>query len=206
MTKLYHITHLRNLRKIIECGCLKSDRLMADSKGGHVTIGSSKIKRRRLEELTVKCHQGTFVGDYVPFYFCPRSPMLYMIERRSSEVVYDGGQHEVVHLVTSVEAAVETGKRYAYSATNAGARYTVFHRDLSKLDEKLDWASIKATFWGDPGVKEKKQAEFLVHETFPWTSIKGIGTFDKKVSDKVVEILSAVAYAPPVAVRRGWYY
>ncbi len=38
----------------------------------------SEIKRRRVEELEVDCHPGTKVGDYVPFYFCPRSVMLFV--------------------------------------------------------------------------------------------------------------------------------
>jgi hypothetical protein len=39
----------------------------------------SSIKRRRIEQLAVSCHPGTRVGDYVPFYFCPRSIMLFVI-------------------------------------------------------------------------------------------------------------------------------
>ena len=37
-----------------------------------------EIKARRLAQ-PVRCNPGTLVGDYVPFYFCPRSVMLYLI-------------------------------------------------------------------------------------------------------------------------------
>jgi hypothetical protein len=59
----------------------------------------SAIKRRRVEELEVSCHPGTKVGDYVPFYFCPRSVMLYVIHRANHpDLSYRGGQEPIVHL------------------------------------------------------------------------------------------------------------
>jgi hypothetical protein len=68
--KIYHITHVDNLEAIVKQGRLLSDALIAQS-GPIQTIGMSKIKRRRLDELGVSCHPGTKVGEYVPFYFCP---------------------------------------------------------------------------------------------------------------------------------------
>ncbi len=44
------------------------------------SIGMSNIKQRRLQ-LPLRCHKGDSVGEYVPFYFCPRSVMLYLIYR-----------------------------------------------------------------------------------------------------------------------------
>ncbi|MGH6821494.1 MAG: DarT ssDNA thymidine ADP-ribosyltransferase family protein, partial [Methylocella sp.] len=42
-------------------------------------VGINEIKRRRIDELDVDCYPGTKVGGYVPFYFCPRSIMLYLL-------------------------------------------------------------------------------------------------------------------------------
>jgi hypothetical protein len=44
-----------------------------------MVVGMSEIKRRRLEDLEVSCLPGTKVGEYVPFFFCPRSVMLYIL-------------------------------------------------------------------------------------------------------------------------------
>lgn len=41
----------------------------------------SEIKRRRLEEIPVDCCSGRMVGEFVPFYFCPRSVMLFVIHK-----------------------------------------------------------------------------------------------------------------------------
>jgi hypothetical protein len=97
--KLYHITHVDNLAAIAKEGVLVSDAAMIARGGPSQPIGMSAIKRRRVEELEVSCHPGTKVGDYVPFYFCPRSVMLYVIHRANHpDLSYRGGQEPIVHL------------------------------------------------------------------------------------------------------------
>ena len=76
--KIYHIVHVDRLASIIADGCLWSDVVMAQRQGAGTTIGMGSIKPGRLG-LPVPCHPGTRVGEYVPFYFCPRSIMLYVI-------------------------------------------------------------------------------------------------------------------------------
>ncbi len=57
------------------------------------TIGMNNIKQRRLNELALKNDQGLRVGACVPFYFCARSVMLYLIDRANdAELAYRGGQ------------------------------------------------------------------------------------------------------------------
>jgi len=76
--KIYHITHIQNLNNILNDKMLWSDSKRLEFGLDCEIVGMSEIKRRRLEELEVKCHSGTMVGEYVPFYFCPRSIMLYI--------------------------------------------------------------------------------------------------------------------------------
>src|SRR2546427_8646109 len=76
--KIYHIVHVDRLASI------SVDRLWCDAEVVRrappgTTIGMSAIKQRRLSELTLTSHPGLFVGECVPFYFCPRSIMLYLI-------------------------------------------------------------------------------------------------------------------------------
>ena len=67
--RIYHITHVDNIKSIAADGGLVSDAVMVARGGPPASIGMSEIKRRRLEELRVKCHPTDFVGEYVPFYF-----------------------------------------------------------------------------------------------------------------------------------------
>lgn len=75
--KIYHIVHVENVGRIAAEGWLMADAKIA-SRSGVQGIGLPRIKRRR-RELPVSCHRGLFVGDCVPFYFCPRSIMLFVI-------------------------------------------------------------------------------------------------------------------------------
>ena len=89
--KIYHIVPVDNLASIVANGGLIPDAAMTARGGPPVTIGMKTIKQRRLH-LPVTCHPGTHVGDYVPFYFCSRSVMLYVIHRGNAEGLnYAGG-------------------------------------------------------------------------------------------------------------------
>lgn len=156
---LYHITHVDNLRAIVADDALVSDAEMMARGGPAQAIGMSAIKWRRVDELPVDCHPGTKVGDYVPFHFCPRSVMLYLIHcANHPELVYRGGQGPIVHLEADLHEVIRwveaNGGRWAFSLSNAGAYYTEFRSRLEEMDQ-LDWAAIAATNFRAPEVKER---------------------------------------------------
>jgi hypothetical protein len=57
-----------------------------------------------------------------------------------------------------------------------------------------------------PEIKERRQAEFLVHDHFPWSSIEGVGVHDQQAAARVAAILTATSHRPPVAIKPAWYY
>jgi len=208
--KVYHITHVDNLPLIVADGGLVCDRTILERGGPARAIGMSSIKERRVRELTVRTHPDTRVGDYVPFYFCPRSVMLYVIFRGNHpELQYRGGQGPVLHLeadlFTVVDWAEASGRRWAFSLTNAGARLAEFRSSLGALRE-LNWKAIASTDFRDGDVKEGKQAEFLVHESFPLGLVERIGILSKEMRARVVAALADGPAMPRVEVRPEWYY
>lgn len=175
---IYHITHVDNLPSILADGGLWSDSEMVTRGGPAAAIGMSSIKQRRLR-LAIKCYPGEHVGDYVPFYFCPRSIMLYMIHcANHPELAYRGGQGTIVHLEADLHETVAWAKsesrRWAFSLSNAGAVYTEFRGRLDQLNE-VDWTAVEATDFRDAQIKEGKQAEFLIRDFFPWHLVGRIG-------------------------------
>lgn len=207
--KIYHITHVDNLVGIIDDGGLVSDATTIARGGPVAAIGMTGIKQRRLT-LPVHCHQGDHVGDYVPFYFCPRSIMLYVIYcGNHPELSYTGGQGPIVHLEADLHEVVawadSESRRWAFSLSNAGAYYAEFRADLSALDE-LDWEAIQNTDFRAREVKESKQAEFLVHGTFPWELVTRIGVCTAGVGEKVIETLQTCQHKRGVEIRPDWYY
>lgn len=160
--KIYHITHVDNLESIARRSELWSDGLCRNNNLANKQVGMSAIKARRLFDLEVDCHPGTKVGEYVPFYFCPRSIMLYLFYRGNHpDLTYTGGQRALVHLEAGLHEVTQwadgNGVRWAFSDRNAGIRYARFYDDLNRLD-RLDWNAIAATDFRDPIVKEGKQA------------------------------------------------
>ena len=84
--------------------------LLADSEAARgrapTRIGMSEVVARR-KNLPVPCHPNTCVGDYVPFHFCPRSVMLYVIWRGNHpSLTYSAGQVPIVHLEADLHTVV----------------------------------------------------------------------------------------------------
>lgn len=207
--KIYHITHVDNLPSIIAEGRLVSDATVIARGGPTAAIGMSSIKQRRLS-LSVPCHPGDHVGDYVPFYFCPRSIMLFVIHcANHPELAYTGGQRPIVHLEADLQQVVDwadaSGRRWAFSLSNAGAYYTEFRASLNQLDE-VDWDAVAAKDFRSAEVKEGKQAEFLVREDLPWELIERIGVSSAGVRTAVEAALNVCTHRPGIVIRPDWYY
>jgi len=206
---IYHITHVDNLASIIAGGFLLSDAVMIARGGPQAAIGMSSIKQRRFK-LPVHTQPGTFVGEYVPFYFCLRSVMLYLIFRGDHpELGYKGGQGPVVTLEADLQATVawatHSGAKWAFSLSNAGANYAEFRSSLAQLGE-VKWDAVAARDFRPETVKEGKQAEFLLHERFPWSLITGVGAASLATRDRAGAIITSGSHRPPANVRPDWYY
>lgn len=208
--KVYHITHLRNLPRIVKTGMLWSDAKRIELGIDCRIVGMSRIKQRRLSEIDVDCHPDSKVGDYVPFYFCPRSIMLYILHMGNHpDLDYNEGQCPIVHLKADLHAVVDWaelhGRHWAFSDCNAGAYYANFYADLTQLDQ-LNWTAVNATDFRDSIIMDGKQAEFLLHESFPWELVEEIGVYDAKTAEAAERAIEGSAHPSPVRVERSWYY
>lgn len=206
--KIYHIVHVDRLPSILADGYLWCDAKMSGRSPTGATIGMGEIKRRRREELYLDSHPDLRVGGCVPFYFCPRSIMLYVIHKANhSELTYRGGQEPIVHLEADLRETVKWAdaheRRWAFTASNAGSRYFDDYSDLRSLN-KLDWGAINANSWTNG--KDEKQAEFLVEELFPWKLVSRVGAQSLRTKRKALRALQASDHKPPIVVRRDWCY
>jgi len=208
--KIYHITHIDNLPMIIEASCIWSDRQRLSQGFDCQVVGMPTIKRRRLEEIEVTCVPGTKVGEYVPFYLCPRSIMLYIFSKGNHpDLSYTGGQEPIVHLQADMNACVQwakqNGKPIAFSTSNAGSRTADFYNKKKDLD-KVDWDAVGARWFTDSGVRERKQAEFLVFDWFPWSLVEHVGVFDQNRATLAKQAISANTHRPTISIENSWYF
>ena len=68
------------LSSIVSDGYIWSDAMLEERQPVATSIGMTEIKRRR-RSRRLSSHPEVNVGDCVPFYFCPRSVMLYVSTR-----------------------------------------------------------------------------------------------------------------------------
>ena len=205
--KIYHIVHIDRLSSILRDAFLWCDAEIHRRNSVGTTIGISGIKQRRLENI-LNSHHGLHVGDCVPFYFCPRSVMLYLIHMGNHpELDYRGGQESIVHLEADLHTVIAWAdrekRRWAFTPTNAGSRYFEDFCNLSQLD-KIDWDAVRASNWRQ--CKEKKQAEFLLEGSLPWRLIERIGAYSNRIGERVRNLLQSNGHRPLVETMHDWYY
>ena len=82
--------------------------------------------------------------------------------------------------------------------------YATYYDSLAKLGE-IDWAVMPLQQWGgNDEIKAKRQAEFLVHDSFLWWAVERIGVRNAAAAANVRAALKNAT--PPVCVEPNWYY
>lgn len=202
-TRIYHITDVSNLEAIFAEGALILDALARKRAPSTTVIGYAHIKDRRLAQYRIACCGNRFVGEFVPFYFCPRSPMLYTINRGKTGR-QPGCQATIVHLVSSVQNGYELQLPWAISDGNAGAPYTTFANDAQAL-ERVNWEVVGSNDWKGERLNAK-MTEFLVADRFPVSALIGIGCENPETAEMARQIVARYSPDLPVKVFKKWYY
>ncbi len=208
MTAIYHITHIRNLPSIIGADGLHCDQTRMDNSLASVSIAHQHIKDRRANRK-VPISPGGTLANYVPFYFAPRSPMLFAISKNQVDG-YTSGQAPILHLESDAESVARAGVPFTFTDGHAEMAVSEFSSDISALRSKIDWSLMNSRYWNDtveyPDRKRKRQAEFLLHAFAPWTLIMSIGVINQQLKEEVEAILSPSQHRPPVKITPNWYY
>jgi len=207
MTAIYHITHIRNLP-----GILRGDGLWCDAEAVRrniqpVEIAYTEIKERRTRR-TITIPPGGVLAEYVPFYFCNRSPMLYTIHM-GNVPAYQDGQSNILHLVSSAEAVSQANLPFVFTDGHAVVQISLFYNDLTDLNQ-VDWKVVNHWSWHDTLADNdrlrRKQAEFLVKSCFPFSLVQEIGVINQSMREQVLVFLENTAHKPIVSIQRKWYY
>lgn len=203
---LFHFTHISNLASIAQSG-LASDTVVQGRGQLKTEVGNQRIKAAR-RSRTVPCGPGGCVADYVPFYFAARSPMLYAI-RGGNVSTYQGGQADLVYLITEVSRVVELRLPYVFTDRNAALALAAYGDDAAELGRFVDWELMNRRYWtsdDESDLRERRMAEFLVHGAVPWDAFLGVATFDDARSEQATDLLSSVGVQTDVLVKRDWYF
>lgn len=206
-TKIYHITHYNNLISILQSGEISCCAAIRTNQIPYTNIAHNNIQDRRAI-FVVPIPPGGVVHDYVPFYFATRSPMLYAINQGAISG-YDGGQKDVIYLVSSAERIEQEGYSYVFTDGHAIMGFSSYYSNLKDLD-KVDWNIMRSRYWNDNAEdndrKRRRQAEFLVYDKVPFNTIEAIVTYDARVQNIVNDNVLRTGHNIPVEVHKEWYY
>ncbi|MBW0103663.1 DUF4433 domain-containing protein [Pseudonocardia sp. KRD-291] len=197
---------MTNLPEMLAVGALVADSLVSDQL--QCEVGDLGIKHTR-RSLHVTCGARGHPCDYVPFYFAPKSPMLYKIAV-GGVPHYQDGQDPLVYLSSTIGAVVDAGLPWVFSDGNCGAQLTEYFEDLAELDAAVDWPLQAAKMWNstaeDPTRATRRAAEFLVHQRLPWPLVRQLVVRNETTASLVRAYLTAAGHQQPVIVRPTWYY
>ncbi len=205
--KIYHIVHVDRLPSIIAARRLWCDAEVSQRDLSGTCIGVNEIKQRRLANR-LHSHEDLYVGDCVPFYFCPRSIMLFVIHKRNHpNLTYRDGQKPIVHLEADLRGTVawadDNARRWVFTLSNAGSYCFEERCSLDDLSD-IDWTAVRAQVWSH--CKDAKQAEFLVERSFPWELVSRIGVCAPSIQRRALSALQNADHRPSVEIKRNWYY
>ncbi|HMQ24598.1 MAG TPA: DUF4433 domain-containing protein [Acidimicrobiales bacterium] len=213
---LFHFTHIENLPAILEAGALVSDTTVVAQGLLANEAGNPEIKARRRSQ-PVTCSPGGVVGDYVPFYFAARSPMMYVLWK-GRVPSFRGDHHDLVYFVSDVERMVAAGVDFVISDRNAAKALADFTNDAAVLGDLsspepdsgfVDWPLMKARRWDnttDDGERmERRMAEFLVLGSVP-LDLLAAATYADEQRAIVEQTFAEAGVQMTVVSRPGWYY
>lgn len=204
---LFHITDIANLPSIVSRNGLACLNLLRTESAAYRSIAYETVQGHR-DTTLVPCGPGGMLHDYVPFYWAPRSPMLYAIHRGAVPACTNG-QKDIIYLVSSVEAVKDCGLPFVFTDGHGIMDVTNFYDDLQYLD-KIDWPLMKERYWRDtnedPDRKRRRQAEFLVRDFFPLSLVKGVAVMRQASIAVVREKFGDLGASMTIEAIPGWYY
>jgi hypothetical protein len=198
--KIYRITHLENIPHILKYGITGKD--SPNKNPYYKNIGDISLIDTRSKKI-VFIDNGDFaskndlpsitLGDYIPFYFGVKMPMLYVAQHGGNFVEHSTHPSDIVYLVCSVINIVSSKTDFIFTDGHATDMLTSFYNatKVNDLTDIIDWKAIKAPFWGgneNLDIKRKKQAEFLVSDDLPPNQIVGIGCYNENAHNKLISL------------------
>lgn len=186
----YRICHIRNLPHILASGlCTKHH---PDADPNFIPIGNPGIIGVR-DDTRVKFRGYGNIGDYVPFYFTPRSIMQYNIVTGYWEPEVPKLHPQYLLVIQCCIEALASLERYFFTDGQANAALTAHYTDLQHLRE-IDWPNIQHSRFhksdGDFDRPRRYQAEFLVHHHVPVISINALFVYNEKAATFVNQKLA----------------
>ncbi len=197
--KVYRLTHIDNIPHILKNGITGKNSPKANPH--FVSIGDFSLISNR-ENKIIRIDNGDFLadnvktiklGDYTPYYFGIKMPMLYVIQNGGNFVPRAFPASKIVYLAIEIVDIENLGLELYFSDGHATDNYTSFYEKeyLAQIDNIIDWVAIRSRYWGGEenlSLKRKKQAELLVGGDIPTEAISVFGCYNEESREALVHM------------------
>lgn len=193
---IYRMTHIENISHILEYGITHRDSPNANL--NYITIGDvSLINTRNQKTVIVNNGYSQFesnslivLGDFIPFYFGVKMPMLYVMQNGGNFVEKATPSKDIIYIACSLQKIIQSEIKYYFSDGHATDGLTTFYNKdkINDLPNIIEWNSVRAPYWGGQenlNVKRKKQAEFLVLGDLNIDFVVGFGCYNEHAKQKL---------------------
>jgi hypothetical protein len=204
-TLIFRLTHFDNLEFTLRNGIYCSNSKDADP--NYLNIGHRNLIDKRGKRIVPISPNGV-LNDYVPFYFAPKSPMLYSIFKKNVDG-FSGSQRDIIYLVSSIETIIETDLKFVFTDGHAYELISKFYNNPTQL-KNIDWQLMGETYWNntesDNDRRRRRMAEFLVYQFVPINCILAIVVHNEKAKSTVDSIQHKCKTAIKTLIKPNWYY
>jgi hypothetical protein len=205
-TWIFRIVHINNVEFILNNGMFTKNHPNGDP--NYVNIGDTTlISQRNNHPVSVNPPNGT-LGEYVPFYFGPLSPMLYNIFT-GHRGIKKLPQDEIIYICCKVDDIIESNLTFCFTNGHAKNNFTSFYNNIDQLSE-VDWNIVYSRQWNpieeDMDRMRRKQAEFLIKDMVPVLCIKCIVVFNEDKRILVDGIIQRLGLKINVIIKKDFYY
>ena len=208
-TPIFRFIHVENLDTLMRRDALHAPNHVLSDGLPYRFCHDPEVQGARAA-VTITVGPGGTIHDYVPFYFGYLSPMLFKL-KTGRVAGYDEGQEPLIYLVSTAQAVADAGVGFAFSDGHGLAFITGWFDRLERL-EAVDWGMVYQQYWSDNlndmDRQRRKQAEFLVYQSCPWSLIQEIVVINTAMRERVEAIQAAfhVSKRKMVKIERRWYY
>lgn len=184
---LYRMTHIKNVPHMQMHGI--THRTSANANPNFTSIGDPTLISTRDAFVL---DNGRSLGEYVPFYFGTRMPMLYVIQKGYNGVAITPAQ-DIVYCVTSIQKVIETNLEFVYTNGHAVDSFSsqFSPQDVIAVENQVDFQAVKVRDWKSPtdlDLKRRMQAEFLLLGDLPTEALLGYVVYNQHAANQLLEM------------------
>ncbi len=189
----HHMTHMDNLRPILEAGELRSYNLMRGQ--SYRNLANEDVQTGRAA-IVVSATQKP-LHDYVPLYLGFKTPMVAINQAHNEQLLFLRFSLDVLAISGSVlcdgNARSNASNFYLFSGP--------------EVFSNIDVAAVRSVKYArDFELKRKKQAEILIPDRLPTSQMLDIICYSESAKTCTLSILSEFGIKTTIKVNQGWYF